>query len=137
MPFFFQSLMPSFSLFLPFVYMHSFLSLSLTNTQTPCLRFHPSLAFPHTHTLSFSLSLSLSHTLVRHCDSILAQSGLRPRLPSIPCRPVGVTVRGNHPLHTHKQCLFSSGGLLFLFFLVSFVRSLFSPLTQRSINRYF
>lgn len=103
MPFFFQSLVPFFSLFLPFRYMHSFLSLSLTNTQTPSLRFHPSLAFPHTHILP--------HTLVRHCDSSLAQSGLRLRLRSIPCWPVWVTVRGNHPLHTHKQSLFSNGGL--------------------------
>uniref|UniRef100_A0A673K5X5 Eukaryotic translation initiation factor 4 gamma 3-like n=1 Tax=Sinocyclocheilus rhinocerous TaxID=307959 RepID=A0A673K5X5_9TELE len=78
------------------IQIHAFILISVpykhTDTKSPL----PSLPGISTHTHA----LSLPHTLVRHCDSSLAQSGLRPRLRSIPCRP---------------QCLFSSGGLLFLF----------------------
>ncbi len=91
----------------------------------------------HFHSPSLSLTLTHTHThkhLYRHCDSSLAQSGLRPRQRSIPCWPVWVTVRGNHPLHhTSNVC---SPVVVFGFFIVSFVRSLFSPLIQKSINQY-
>lgn len=156
-PFMFHLLFVPLSLLVAHVLSHSFMSLSqIHNLSCPFSFSHScplSLCFCHSYTCTHSYlcprqthrhqvstsippwhlhTHTLSHTLVRHCDSSLAQwSSLQAALDPLLglCR---VIVRGNHPLHTHTSKVCSPVVVfMFLLFLVSFVRSLFPPLTPK------